>query len=98
MKFIKTDVNNIAQRKLQLDNIGFLAANKNVSISPESSRVLAALHTSFNEQSKSYQKQLPGWRRYSEKNPQLEQNLQDLINGYLNIEEALEMITTQQTE
>ena len=98
MKFIKTDVNNIAQRKLQLDNIGFLAANKNVSISPESSRVLAALHTSFNEQSKSYQKQLPGWRRYSEKNPQLEQNLQDLINGYLNIEEALKMITTQPTE
>ena len=98
IKFIKTDVNNIAQRKLQLDNIGFLAANKNVSISPESSRVLAALHTSFNEQSKSYQKQLPGWQRYSEKNPQLEQNLQDLINGYLNIEEALKMITNQPTE
>lgn len=98
MKFIKTDVNNIAQRKLQLDNVGYLAANKNVSIPPGSSRMLAALHTSFNEQRKSYQEELPGLRLYSEKNPQLDRTLEDLINGYLDVNEALKTITTQQTK
>ena len=53
MKFIRTSINPVAQRKLQLDNIGWLAANKNVSIPPESSKELAALNSSFNEQSAS---------------------------------------------
>ena len=98
MKFIKTDVNDIAQRKIQLDDIGFLAANKNVSIPPESSRKLAALNASFNEQSQSYAKELPGLERYGKQNPQLGRTLRDLINGYLDVNEALTMITKPRTE
>lgn len=98
MKFIKTDVNDIAQRKIQLDDVGYLAANKNVSIPPESSKRLAALHTSFNEQSKSYLDQWPGLERLGRNNPQLGRTLGDLINGYLGVNEALTMITTPQSE
>ena len=36
-QFIKTVVNTVAQKKVQLDDTGFLAANQNVSIPPESS-------------------------------------------------------------
>ena len=98
MKFIKTDVNNIAQRKIQLDDIGFLAANKNVSIPPESSRKLAALNASFNEQSQSYAKEWPGLERYGKQNPHLGRTLVDLINGYLDVNEALTMITKPRME
>ena len=98
MKFIRTSVNPIAQRKLQLDGIGLLAANKNVFIPPESSRELAALNNSFNKQSASYSNELPGLKNYFQKNPQLGGTLEDLINGYLDVSEALQMITTTQTE
>lgn len=47
--YIKTDINNIAQRKPQLDNAGFLAANKNVSIPPESLTRLAGSNKLFHE-------------------------------------------------
>ena len=98
MKFIQTDVNEIAQRKLQLDNVGYLAANKNVSVPPESSRTLAALNTSFNEQRKSYQKNQNGLKLYEQKFPQLNKTLEDLINGYLDVNEALKLITTPHTK
>ena len=98
MKFIKTDVNNIAQRKLQLNNIGYLAANKNVSILPESSRTLAALNTSFNDQNISYQKDLNGLMLYGQKYPEVDRTLEDLINGYLDVDEALMQLTTPQTK
>ena len=98
MKFIKTAVNNIAQRKIQLDDVGFLAANKNVAIPPESSRRLSALNISFNEQSKSYSEEQPGLERYVSQNPQFARALGDLIDGYLNVNEAFRLITTPQTE
>ena len=98
IKFIKTNVNDIAQRKIQLDDIGLLAANKNVSIPPESSRKLAALNASFNEQSQSYAKEIPGLERYGKQNPHLDRTLGDLINGYLDVNEALTMITKPKAE
>ena len=105
MKFIKTNVNTIAQRKLQLDDVGFLAANQNVSIPPQSSKKLAAINTSFNDQSNLYSKEWPGvvrWllpeeddleksmQRYSE----LSSALTELTDGYLSINEAIKKITT----
>ena len=61
-KFIQANVNAIAQRKLELDDEdGLLAANRNVSIPPESSRRLAALYTSFYEQRQNYSKEWPGY-------------------------------------
>ena len=98
MKFIKTAVNNIAQRKLQLDDVGLLAANKKVSIPPESSRRLSALNISFNEQSESYAEEQPGLERYARQNPQFGRALGDLIDGYLNVNEAFKLITTPQTK
>ena len=98
MKFIKTAVNNIAQRKIQLDDVGLLAANKNVSIPPESSRRLSALNISFNEQSESYAEEQPGLERYARRNPQFGRALGDLIDGYLNVNEAFQLITTRQTK
>ena len=98
MKFIQTDVNKVAQRKLQLDNVGFLAANKNVSVPPESSRTLAALNTSFNDQRQSYRKDQDGLKLYAQKFPQLNRTLEDLINGYLDVNEAVKLITTPQTK
>ena len=98
MKFIQTDVNEIAQRKLQLDNVGYLAANKNVSIPPESSRILSAINISFNEQRKSYKDEQHGINLYVQKYPQLNRTLNDLINGYLDVDKALKMITSTQTE
>ena len=98
MKYIKTAVNNIAQRKIQLDDVGLLAANKNVSIPPESSRRLSALNISFNEQSESYAEEQPGLERYARQNPQFGRALGDLIDGYLNVNEAFKLITTPQTK
>ena len=98
MKFIKTDVNNISQRKLLLDNIGYLAANKNITIPTESSRTLAALNTSFNDQHKSYTKEWNGLILYAEKHPELDKTFEDLINGYLDVDEALIQLTTPQTK
>ena len=98
MKFIRTSVNPVAQRKLQLENVGWLAANNNVSIPPESSKELAALNSSFNEQSASYSREWPELLRYGQKNPQLGRTLEDLINGYLDVNEAVKMITTPHTK
>ena len=98
MKFSKTAVNNIAQRKIQLDDVGLLAANKNVSIPPESSRRLSALNISFNEQSKSYAEELAGLERYGRRNPQFGRALGDLLDGYLSVNKAFKLITTPQKE
>jgi len=75
-----------------------LAANKNVSILPESSRTLAALNTSFNDQNMSYQKDLNGLMLYGQKYPEVDRTLEDLINGYLDVDEALMQLTTPQTK
>ena len=108
LKFIKTNVNTIAQRKLQLSNTGFLAANQNVSIPPKSSRELNALNTSLNEQSKFYSKEWPGvyrWIGALEKNSQrsayrykqLISALSELTDGYLSVNEAFKIITSTTT-
>ena len=108
MKFIKANVNRIAQRKLQLDDTGLLAVNQNVSIPPESSKRLMAINTSFYEQRQNYSKEWPGifrWlvpeaenskkrgRRYA----QLSRTLTDFTNGYIDIDEAVKIITNNQT-
>ena len=109
MKFIKANVNAIAQRKLELDDEdGLLAANRNVSIPPESSRRLAALNTSFYEQRQDYAKEWPGilqWfepekrssKNFGKRYPQLRRTLTDFTNGYLDIHEALQILTVPQT-
>ena len=108
LKFIKTNVNTIAQRKLQLSNTGFLAANQNVSIPSKSSKELNALNTALNEQNKFYSKEWPGifrWLLGSEKNPQnsalrykqLTSALSELTDGYLSVNEAFKIITSTTT-
>ena len=105
LKFIKTIMNTIAQRKLQLDDTGLLAANQNVSIPPESSRKLAAIDTSFNKQNKHYSKEWPGVKRWLlpeendlqkswERYLQLKSTLTELTDGYLDINEAIKIVTT----
>ena len=108
IKLIKTAVNDIAQRKIELGDSGFLAANQNVAIPPQSSKTLVALNTSFNEQSKHYSKKWPGvvrWflpeqgnsKNYGKRYNQLQRTLIELTDGYLDINEALKIITTSQT-
>ena len=108
MKFIMANVNTIAQRKLELDNKGLLAANQNVSIPAESSKILTALNTSFHEQRKNYAKKWPGILRWFEPEKrssknfgkrylQLRRTLTDFTNGYIDNTEALKIITTPQT-
>ena len=108
MKFIKANVNAIAQRKLELDNTGFLAANQNVFIPAESSKILTALNTSFHEQRKNYAKEWPGIIRWflpesenleqrGQSYGQLRRTLTDFTNGYIDIDEAVKIITNNQT-
>jgi len=108
LKFIKTNVNTIAQRKIQLDDQGWLAANQNVSIPPESSKNLTAINTSFNEQAGTYTKEwqgIMGWlapeatdsKNYLKRYLQISNALRDLTNGYLSTEEAFEIITDTPT-
>lgn len=108
LKFIKTNVNTIAQRKLQLNDAGLLAANQNVFIPPESSKKLFAINTSFNQQSNHYFSEWPGiirWFEPEERNSknvgkryqQLSATLTELTDGYLTINEALKTITTTPT-
>ena len=108
MKFIMANVNTIAQRKLELDNKGLLAANQNVSIPAESSKILTALNTSFHEQRKNYAKEWPGIIRWflpesenleqrGQRYGQLRRTLTDFTNGYIDNTEALKIITTPQT-
>ena len=108
LKFIKTNVNTIAQRKLQLNDAGLLAANQNVFIPPESSKKLSAINTSFNQQSNHYFSEWPGiirWFVPEERNSknvgkrykQLSATLTELTDGYLTINEALKTITTTPT-
>lgn len=108
IKLIKTAVNAIAQRKIVLGDSGLLAANQNVAIPPQSSKILVALNTSFNEQSKYYSKKWPGvvrWllpeqansENYGKRYSQLQRTLTELTDGYLDINEALKIITTTQT-
>ena len=97
MKFIRTTVNAIALRKIQLDDEGFLAANQDVSIPPEISQIQSAIYRSYNEQRQSYSKEEPGIYRYWERHPQLGRALGDLIDGSLDVDEALKILTTPQT-
>ena len=110
MQFIQANVNAIAQRKLELDDEddGLLAANRNVSIPPESSRRLKALNTSFYEQRQNYSKDWPGILRWFEpekrnsqnfgkRYPKLRRTLADFTNGQINIDEAFKIITTPRT-
>ena len=109
MRFIKANVNAITQRKLELDDEdGLLAANRNVSIPAESSRILTALNTSFHEQRKNYAKEWPGIIRWflpksenleqrGQRYGQLRRTLTDFTNGYIDNTEALKIITTPQT-
>ena len=108
IKLIKTAVNPIAQRKIELDNTGLLAANQNVEIPPHSSKTLHALSTSFNEQSKHYSKEWPGvvrWllpepknsKNFGKRYGQLRRTLTELTDGYLEIDEAMKIITTTST-
>jgi hypothetical protein len=108
IKLIKTAVNAVSQRKIVLSDSGFLAANQNVAIPPQSSKTLVALNTSFNEQSKHYSKEWPGvvrWflpeqgnsKNYGKRYSQLQRTLIEITDGYLDINEALKIITTTQT-
>jgi len=105
LKYIKTFVNTVAQRKLQLGNTGFLAANQNVSIPPESSKKLNALNTALTEQNNHYSKEWPGvyrWLGFRKNDPQsywiryrkLSSAFSELTNGYLSVDETFKIITT----
>ena len=97
MKFIKTTVNHIAQRRIQLEDIGLLAANQEVSIPPEISQIQSAIYRSYNEQRQSYSKEEPGIYSFWERHPQLGRTLADLIDGSLDVDEALKILTTPET-
>ena len=101
-------MNTVAQRKIQLGDLGLLAANKDVSILPENSKTLAAINTSFNEQAIVYTQERPGIMRWLGLDPQGSKDdgkrfmqitiaLRDLTNGYLSVEEAFKTITTTPT-
>ena len=105
LKYIKTTVNTIAQRKLQLGDTGFLAANQSVSIPPESSKKLNTLNTALTEQHNYYSKEWPGvyrWLGLRKKDTQslvkryqkLSSAFSELTNGYLNVDEAYKIITS----
>ncbi len=103
LKFIKTNVNTVSQRNLQLGESGLLAANQNVSIPPQSSKQLNALETSLDEQSYHYEKEWPGVVRWlfpekdSEDSPnryrQLSNTFAEFTNGYLGINETMKILT-----
>ena len=109
LNFIKANVNIVAQRKIQLGDLGLLAANKDVSILPENSKTLAAINTSFNEQASVYTRERPGIMRWlglvdpqgskddGKRYMQISFALRDLTNGYLSVEEAFKAITTTPT-
>ena len=97
LKFIKSNVNIVAQRKIQLDDLGFLAANQNVSIPPEISKIQSAINTSYNKQWQSYSKEEPGLQSYGERYGDPSKTIADLIDGSLDVDEALKILTTPQT-
>lgn len=97
LKFIISNVNVIAQRKIQLDDLGLLAANQNVSIPPEISKIQSAINTSYNEQSQSYSKEEAGLQSYGERYGDPSKTIADVIDGSLDVDEALKILTTPQT-
>lgn len=97
LKFIKSNVNIVAQRKIQLDDLGFLAANQNVSIPPEISKIQSAINTSYNKQWQSYSKEEPGLQSYGERYGDPSKTIADLIDCSLDVDEALKILTTPQT-
>ena len=97
IKYIKTLVNVIAQRKIQLDDLGYLATNQNVSIPPEISKIQSAINTSYNKQWQSYSKEEPGIKSYVERYGDPSKTIADLIDGSLDVDEALKILTTPQT-
>lgn len=97
LKFIRSNVNTIAQRKIQLDDLGFLATNQNVSILPKNSQIQSAINTSYNEQRQSYSKEELGIKSYGERYGDQSKTLADLIDGSLDVDEALKILTTPET-
>jgi len=97
LKFIKSNVNTTAQRKIQLDDLGYLAANQTVSIPPENSQIQTAINISYNEQSQSYLKERSGVLSYAERYGDPSRTLSDFIDGTLDVDEAMEILTTPQT-
>ena len=96
LKFIKSNVNTTAQRKIQLDDLGYLAANQTVSIPPENSQIQTAINISYNEQSQSYLER-SGVPSYAERYGDQSRTLADLIDGSLNVDEAVKILTTPQS-
>jgi len=97
LKYIKTLVNTIAQRKFELDGEeGFLSVNQNVSIPPESSKTLNTLRTAV-KQSDYYDKEWAGVIRWIIPTPnryeQLSNAFIEFTNGYLSLNEAFKIIT-----
>ena len=98
LKYIKTLVNTIAQRKLELDDEeGLIAVNQNVKIPPESSKTLNTLGTAI-EQTEYYDKEWAGvisWMLLLTPNrqEQLTNTFIEFTNGYLSINEAFKIIT-----
>ena len=90
-------MNIVAQRKIQLDDLGFLAANQNVSIPPEISKIQSAINTSYNKQWQSYSKEEPGLQSYAERYGDPSKTIADVIDGSLDVDEALKILTTPQT-
>ena len=91
-------------RKLQLRESGFLAANQNVAIPPQSSKQNNALDTSYNEQNNHYEKDWHGIYRWlfpqekTSKNSlsrywQLSRTFREFTNGYLGINETMKILT-----
>ena len=97
LKFIRSNVNTIAQRKIQLDDVGLLATNQNVSILPKNSQIQSAINTSYNEQSQSYSEEAPRLQSYFERYGDPSKTLADLIDGSLDVDEALKILTTPKT-
>ena len=96
-QFIKTVVNTVAQKNIQLDDTGFLAANQNVLVQPKSSKIQSAINTSYNEQHHSYSKEEAGVQSYTERFGDQSKTLAYLLDGSLDVDEALKILTTPQT-
>ena len=98
LKYIKTLVNTIAQRKLELDDEeGFLAVNQNVSIPPESSKTINALITA-GKQTDSYDKEWAGvislfFQPTRNRYEQLSTTFIEFTSGYLSLNEVFKTIT-----
>jgi len=100
LKFIKSSVNTISQRKLQFGDSGLLAANQNVSIPPKSSSKLKTLNYSFKEQFSPYFNEWPGlirWLSPESRSKPLSRTFTEFTNGYLSVNETMKIVTSLKT-